>query len=446
EPYKELYDFVSNNSLEDKDSYAQVAEQIDIDNFIIYFVAQTYFNNIDWPANNMKYWQTDGGKWRWILFDTDFGFGPWDINGHLINAIDLALEDNGPNWPNPPWSTLMFRKLAENNEFRQAFINRYADELNSRFLPQNVGRHIDAISNNVSAEIKRHYERWGGDYSLWPNALDIIKRFANLRPEEAKQHLLKTFKLADFHTVNIKLNSVQEGFVRINNRLTVEQTDWQGDYFQGVPFELEAIPRLGYIFSHWETSQGKKGDALISIDPKAPLEFKPIFISDPAAELPIVINEINFRSSNDFDTGDWIELHNPNHFAIDISGWIIKDDDDSRGFTVPAGTIMQAQSYWVVSRYKDRFSFFYPDMQNVIGDFGFGLSAKGDAVRIYDSNQIIQDEVVYSSDLDWPLKDADQGSTLQLKSPDFENSLAENWIVSEMYGSPGDANLVQPQD
>ena len=59
-------------------NYEYVKSQIDIDNFIINNVIQIYGDNQDWPGNNNKYWKSDGGKWRWILYDLDFSFaGEW---------------------------------------------------------------------------------------------------------------------------------------------------------------------------------------------------------------------------------------------------------------------------------------------------------------------------------------------------------------------------------
>ena len=41
--------------------------KVDIDNYIIYQESQIYFNNHDWPGNNIKYWKHKGGKWKWII-------------------------------------------------------------------------------------------------------------------------------------------------------------------------------------------------------------------------------------------------------------------------------------------------------------------------------------------------------------------------------------------
>ena len=80
EAYLNMVSFVSNNSLSSSENYQQIADQIDIDNYIQYQVAQIYYDNRDWPGNNIKFWQPTGGKWRWILFDTDFGAGTWNVD------------------------------------------------------------------------------------------------------------------------------------------------------------------------------------------------------------------------------------------------------------------------------------------------------------------------------------------------------------------------------
>ena len=76
--YLELLEFITNNNLADANNYEFVKEKIDIENYIVYQVAQIFFDNTDWPGNNVKYWKAKNGKWRWIVFDTDFGFGIWN--------------------------------------------------------------------------------------------------------------------------------------------------------------------------------------------------------------------------------------------------------------------------------------------------------------------------------------------------------------------------------
>ena len=146
--YVELRQFVQQNDLSDDENYNYVINQIDIDNFMEYNIAQIYMDNRDYPGNNIKYWKVPGSKWRWVLYDTDFGFAgqwwsDWDQNyAHFFDTLDFVLSGNQTTWANPPWATLFMRKLVENIEFRNKFINRYADEMNTRYLATNVTTHF----------------------------------------------------------------------------------------------------------------------------------------------------------------------------------------------------------------------------------------------------------------------------------------------------------------
>jgi len=189
--YLDLYDFIEENNLTDEENYTYVSDRIDIENFIMYQVAQIFVCNTDWPGNNIKYWNSPDTKWQWLLFDMDFGFdfsfwNPTEVNH---NTLAHALASNGPNWPNPPWSTLILRKLIVNLEFRNAFVNRFADELNSRFLPDNVTAKLDSVVAIVSNEMPKHVDRWGGSMYTWNDEIDKIKTFAQARTENVKNHI-----------------------------------------------------------------------------------------------------------------------------------------------------------------------------------------------------------------------------------------------------------------
>ena len=98
-----------------------------------YTIAQVYFNNTDWPFSNIKYWrpQQAGGKWRWILFDTDGGFGgkEWvkdeDAPYNLINrpnhdTLDWLLDEDGATD-----TATLFAWLWANTNFKSAWLDRF---------------------------------------------------------------------------------------------------------------------------------------------------------------------------------------------------------------------------------------------------------------------------------------------------------------------------------
>jgi hypothetical protein len=83
---------------------------------------------------------------------------------------------------------------------------------------------------------------------------------------------------------------------------------------------------------------------------------------------PVRINEIE---SNGGTPGDWVELINNGASAVDISGYVFRDNADGAGFVVPSGTIIPAGGYLVLD-----------EVVNAVGNFTFGLGS-GDAARLF---------------------------------------------------------------
>jgi hypothetical protein len=164
-------------------------------------------------------------------------------------------------------------------------------------------------------------------------------------------------------------------------------------------------------------------------------EVIPNFSSIPTS---LVINEINYRSSDDFNPDDWIELYNPMTFAVDVSNWQLKDSDDTHVFVIPEGTQIQDNGFLIVVKDESDFMSLFPDTP-YIGELGFGLG-KTDSVRLYNSEGTLIDEVAYESELPWPNCADKTGNTLELKTPDLDNELAENWDCINENGSPNAIN------
>lgn len=440
--YRQLIDFLSSHNLAVPANYDQVKSYMDIDNFINYQVTEIYCDNTDWPGNNLKFWrsQTPEGVWRWILYDTDFGFGLFDEYGYAHNTLEFATEENGPAWPNPPWSTFILRKLLENQNFRIDFINRFADLLNTCFLSSTVLDRINNIQYTIDTEMERHFAKWGGSVVEWSNNIQRLRTFANLRPAYVRLHIINKFSLGGASQLNLNVAPSESGRIRVST-VTPENNPWTGFYFQDVPIKLTAFPLSGYQFSRWD-GISQPDSASITLVLHDNLSLTAVFESDSGNSSSIVINEINYNSAPDFDVEDWVELYNNTDSDLDISGWVFKDSDDIHNFTVPAQTILPANEYLVLCRDTSVFSSFFPNVTNYIGNFDFAISNGGELVRLFDSQGFIIDSLTYDDTPPWPLEPDGTGPTLSLKNPDLDNSLAENWAASGNHGTPGEINDV----
>ena len=447
EEYNQLIDYISSNDLSIDANFEYIRQRIDLKQYALYQASNIFFNNTDWPGNNIKFWKHSETKWRWIMYDTDFGFGPfWNISNYEEDTLSFALYPDGPGWPNPPWSTLLFRKLITNIDFRNQFINRYADELNTRFLPNNVTNHIDQIYSTIEPEVFAHYNRWKDDpsvdYEINEIAghvgyfIDNMKSFGINRHPIVKEHIKQQFDLPNFHPITISNLNTNEGFVEVNENLNIQEETWTGDYFETVPIKLTAIAEFGYEFSHWSGNLFSTNET-IEVALTSAFEVIPNF-TPTETTIPIVINEINYKSSVNFNPDDWVELYNPNPTAVDLSNWQIKDDNDTNIFTIPEGTQIGGEDFLVFVKDASDFITVFPNM-SYLGEFGFGFGGS-DSVRLFNSSGTLQDEVVYQSDAPWPSCADETGYTLELIAPDLDNSLPENWDCINVNGSPNAIN------
>ncbi|MBT8079594.1 MAG: CotH kinase family protein [Gammaproteobacteria bacterium] len=277
--YLELVDFLEANLLVSPGNYDYIAERIDIESFIVYQVAEIYFDNQDWPGNNYKFWNSPGTKWRWILFDTDFGFSGWTPSAFDQNTLAFALEANGPDWPNPPWSTLILRRLVENESFRNDFINHFADELNSRFLPANVTGHIDSIAATIESEMSTHFLRWQDYVNVdWATEVDDMKTFANNRPQHLIAHIEDQFGLSGTYQLTVDNANPSAGDVQLNS-LTIDSNSWTGSYFNDIPVTLTAVPAPGFVFSQWQGASTSTNEQ-IELDLAVDSTIEAVFVAE----------------------------------------------------------------------------------------------------------------------------------------------------------------------
>ena len=148
----------------------------------------------------------------------------------------------------------------------------------------------------------------------------------------------------------------------------------------------------------------------------------------------VVINEINYNSSDAFNPSDWIELYNSQPTSIDLSNWQIKDDNDNHVFVIPEGTQIEDNDYLVIVKNEMNFVSVFPNIPYV-GELSFGFG-QTDAVRLFNPWGKLMDEVYYTSEQPWPSCANGTGNTLELISPDLDNSLPESWNCINTYGSP----------
>ncbi|MDA3861480.1 MAG: CotH kinase family protein [Melioribacteraceae bacterium] len=437
--YDEFYNSLNNLDMTTESAFEYINSKIDVNEFIDYYLTEIFIDNQDWPGNNIKFWQqrSTNSKWRWILYDTDFGFGIWNSYAYNQNTLAFALETNGPDWPNPPWSTFLLRQFLKNKEFKNIFISRYSTYSNTIFSSGSINKVIDNFTSKIRYEMPEHLARWGGNYSQWVSEISRLRAFATNRSTYLNAYFASGFGITGQYQLSISQN-IEQGTVEITD-FNIIENDFSGNFFDNIPLKIHATPTPEFSFSHWEGGVNSTENPII-LTTSNNVTLSPVFI--PVSDTQIVINEINYNSNELSDPDDWIELYNYSDESINLSGWVFKDEDPEPYFIIPENTIIASDEYLILCRDTVLFKLIFPNVTNFYGNFGFGLSGGGELVRLYNSAGYLVDSLTYEDKEPWPTITDGGGPTLELRNPNVDNSKYYYWNASEGYGTPGELNSV----
>lgn len=250
-----LLTFASSSDLSDSANYAYVASKIDIHDLMDFVIVQDYIANSSW-GHNRETWRdrTNQKLWRWVLVDMDRGFDAARITANQLDDIYNNFE--------------IFRKLCANTNFKNEFVQRYAEHLNTTFANDRVVTIIDSIKSLIQNEMPRHIQKWGtlidslsidggfgkhpGVTSLtyWNSEIQKFKDFSMQRPAYASQYLSSKFSLSGRANLKISSNIQNEGKVVVNNFF--ENLGENNLYFKNVPLPIQVYPPPGYGFKQWK--------------------------------------------------------------------------------------------------------------------------------------------------------------------------------------------------
>nr|MCS5623269.1 lamin tail domain-containing protein [Candidatus Neomarinimicrobiota bacterium] len=230
------------------------------------------------------------------------------------------------------------------------------------------------------------------------------------------------------------------GKIKINT-ITPENYPWGGYYYPNIPIEVSAEPDTGYIFSGWAQFPDSSESMKIQITDGFTLTamFEPYIVGDT---VDLVINEINYNSSDDFNPEDWIEIYNNGVDSVNISGWFFTDENEDHRYTFPEHTIIHAGEYLLLAQDTSAFFNLFLPTSDVFGSFEFGLSGGGELISLYDVSGRLVDRLEYDDSAPWPIEPDGNGPTLELISPDIPNDIAGAWSFSSGHGTPGEQNSV----
>lgn len=256
------YEDLANNDAQ----YKEISSMMDVGNYADYMSALIYYQNGDWPNNNVRAWRSPDQPWKFMVFDLDHGFGwDWSVSGfYEVQSGSMSMfdwirqggkaptsDDAAPCYKNASAKCFhtIFVKLIQNPDFKRLFINHAAVMYDVYLNQARVSAAVSYINSTLpKSEISRDKARFprnshifstdGSEFILWAGGRDV-----SVRKEFAKEFGLES-------DIKVTIAASGNGSVLLDG-MKLPSTNYTGTFFGGNDMLLQAVPKAGSVFNGW---------------------------------------------------------------------------------------------------------------------------------------------------------------------------------------------------
>ena len=180
-----------------------ILDNVDTDNLFVYMAFEMFFGNSD--IGNTRFYRTNqpGSKWRWVLYDVDYGMYNSNFNSPWSYTKAKGMGQKNIN-------NTIFMKLLSVPEYRDRYLTIYGkifQQLTTDYMIQVLNDMVKIIE----PEMNQHWARWGeendqmvlsdvpttvdGAYRYWEKRVERLRNVCRLRPTRLWQFTQDAFDL-----------------------------------------------------------------------------------------------------------------------------------------------------------------------------------------------------------------------------------------------------------
>ena len=293
------------------DEYEQI---MDCQEFINIMIMNLYYCNLDFPGNNIVVWRptAEGGRWRWIAKDTDFGLGLYGRNANY-NTIEWIYNHNydpNNNWANTSQATQLFRSLMADPDFKRKFIDQAAIYMGD-FLNERGTRAIwDPMADLVKPELVKHREEnSGGGWWGWHpnyeqeinNEINNARNWLSQRTNYFYTHVANYYNLGTPTPLVVNKDMAEE-VTTIINGVTLKNADFDGKFFANRQLTVEAEGSGNRVVMGWKVEQTANNNTTTTEEVYEPVYS---FTMPACKKLKLTALMGSFDGINDLAARDW---------------------------------------------------------------------------------------------------------------------------------------------
>ena len=164
EEYQALVGYCRTHDLRNDDDYKYVMDRVDAKSIMDWYICRSYMSDAD--LANIRFFKSsdDDGRWHWCFFDLDWSF--WIDQ---TDPIGNTARDDGYHD--------IILALFRNPEFRDMFLKRYAELMNTVLNEETILAKIDWFVETMRPEIEADRERWDLSVSYWEANVERLRDF-----------------------------------------------------------------------------------------------------------------------------------------------------------------------------------------------------------------------------------------------------------------------------
>ncbi len=159
--FDELMSYAKKDFTDDK-VYEEFCKIMDIDSFADYYATQIYIANYDWnPKKNYQIWRAReadaaneyaDGKWRYLLFDTEYSMGLYGHTDATTDSFTTTLTNDE-----------LFAAVMENTTFQKKFLETIKEIGSVNFAPETCNEALEKYTAQYQPLMQDYYTRFHGE-------------------------------------------------------------------------------------------------------------------------------------------------------------------------------------------------------------------------------------------------------------------------------------------
>ena len=198
------------NPAKNPEDLQYILDNVDVDNLFQYMAYEMFFGNSDIGNTRFYRLKKEGSKWRWLLYDLDYGLFNSNFNSPKSFTKEKGMgEKNIDN--------TIFRALLSVPEYKDKYLTIYGN-LFKQLTTDVMMYKLDELVDLIKPEMSLHFEKWGelndkaiiaeapntadGALRYWESRINRLRNTLKKRPTLLWEMTQNAFNLTNAEMVN----------------------------------------------------------------------------------------------------------------------------------------------------------------------------------------------------------------------------------------------------